>query len=251
MATTDQQGVAATLAAVETTRNPHQFWSAYRLHHPATAGTQANRNNELSKTTTKAVLALASANPHKLREIRQILAPLGYSCLDLSNWPELSELPETSGTFAGNALQKARALHEHCGLVTIADDSGLEVDALGGLPGVHSKRFTPQATGAANNRELLRRLEGQSRRRARFRCAMAVVGNCREEVAHGVCEGSIGHELRGDQGFGYDPLFMPLETPGKSMAELAPQEKNRISHRGRAFRQLPALLQRLFENRYR
>ena len=190
-------------------------------------------------------LAVATANPHKLEEIRGILGPLGFAPVGLEAWPELGDLPETADTFEGNALMKARALFELIGVVTVADDSGLEVDALDGAPGVHSKRFTSEGTHPANNRELLRVLQGVSDRAARFRCVVAVVGPGVELCASGSCEGRIGHELRGAGGFGYDPLFMPRETPGRSMAELSADEKNLISHRGRAFRQLPALLAQL------
>jgi len=188
---------------------------------------------------------VATANPHKLEEIRGILGPLGFAPVGLEAWPELGDLPETADTFEGNALMKARALFELIGVVTVADDSGLEVDALDGAPGVHSKRFTSEGTHPANNRELLRVLQGVSDRAARFRCVVAVVGPGVELCASGSCEGRIGHELRGAGGFGYDPLFMPRETPGRSMAELSADEKNLISHRGRAFRQLPALLAQL------
>jgi XTP/dITP diphosphohydrolase len=191
------------------------------------------------------VLAVATANAHKLREIAAILGPWGWSVVGLERWPEIGEVPETAGTFAGNALLKARALYAHAGLLAVGDDSGLEVDALGGLPGVHSHRFTPEGRSEDNNRELLLRLRGVTERSARFRCVMAVVGPGFEAGAEGICEGRIGLEPRGDGGFGYDPLFLPDETPGRTMAELDATEKNAISHRGRAFRQLPAILARL------
>ncbi len=191
-------------------------------------------------------IALASANPHKLEEIRAILAPFGFEPVGLDAWPDIDDLPETADTFEGNALMKARALAELKGVVAVADDSGLEVDALEGDPGVHSKRFTPEASHAANNVKLLRVLQGIEERSARFRCVIALVTpEGQQALASGACEGRIGHELRGAGGFGYDPLFMPVETPGRSMAELSSAEKNAISHRGRAFRQLPELLEQL------
>jgi XTP/dITP diphosphohydrolase len=191
-------------------------------------------------------IALASANPHKLEEIRAILAPFGFEPVGLDAWPDIDDLPETAETFEGNALMKARALAELNGVVAVADDSGLEVDALGGAPGVHSKRFTPEASHPANNAKLLRVLVGVEARGARFRCVIALVTpDGREALASGACEGCIGHQLRGAGGFGYDPLFLPEETPGRSMAELSSEEKNAISHRGRAFRQLPRLLEEL------
>jgi XTP/dITP diphosphohydrolase len=191
-------------------------------------------------------IALASANQHKLEEIRDILAPYGFAPVGLDHWPDIDDLPETAETFEGNALMKAQALADLKGVVAVADDSGLEVDALDGAPGVHSKRFTPEASHPANNAKLLEVLEGVGDRRARFRCVIALVTpQGQQAFASGACEGSIGHELRGAGGFGYDPLFLPDETPGRSMAELSSEEKNAISHRGRAFRQLPALLEEL------
>jgi XTP/dITP diphosphohydrolase len=190
-------------------------------------------------------IAIASGNHHKLVEIRAILAPFGFEPVGLDAWPDIDDLPETEETFEGNALMKARALFELKGVVSVADDSGLEVDALGGAPGVHSKRYTPQASHAANNDKLLLELDGVQDRRARFRCVVAVVGPGGQITGSGSCEGSIGQRLRGVGGFGYDPLFRPDESPGRSMAELSSDEKNLISHRGRAFRQLPGLLEKL------
>lgn len=191
-------------------------------------------------------IAVASANRHKLEEIRAILAPYGFEPVGLEAWPDIDDLPETADSFEGNALMKAHALARMKGVVAVADDSGLEVFALDGAPGVHSKRFTPQASHAANNAKLLSVLSGASDRSARFRCVIALVTpDGTEALASGACEGAIGHELRGAGGFGYDPLFMPDETPGRSMAELGADAKNAISHRGRAFRQLPGLLTRL------
>jgi XTP/dITP diphosphohydrolase len=140
---------------------------------------------------------------------------------------------------------KARALYLAKGVVAVADDSGLEVDALGGAPGVRSHRFTQEGTHEANNRHLLARLAGVAGRSARFRCAVAVVGPGGEATATGTCEGRIAFAPRGAGGFGYDPLFLPDETPGRTMAELSAGEKNAISHRGRAFRLLPDLLRRI------
>lgn len=190
-------------------------------------------------------IAIATANRHKLEEIRAILAPLGFAPVGLEAWPDLGDLPETAETFEGNALMKARALFTARGVVAVADDSGLEVDALDGAPGVRSHRFTPEGTHEANNARLLALLAGVAKRRARFRCAVAVVGPGGEATSHGACEGCIALAPRGAGGFGYDPLFLPDETPGRTMAELAAEEKNAISHRGRAFRRVPELLRRI------
>ena len=190
-------------------------------------------------------LVLASNNPHKVREISRIVAPMGLVLKTLADFPELAEPPETSDTFEGNALEKANFVFARTGLPTLADDSGLEVDALGGGPGVHSKRFTPEATAEANNRKLLSELQGVEARGARFVCALALVSARGEACIRGTVEGQIAHAPSGDGGFGYDPLFLPIEAPGKSMAELAPQEKDAISHRGRALIALPEMLKEL------
>jgi len=187
-------------------------------------------------------LLLATHNVHKVIEVQAILAGAEVTLRTLDDFPDLGELPETGDTFEANALQKARAAWEATGLLSVADDSGLEVDALDGGPGVYSKRFSPEGIAETNNRLLLQKLHGISDRTARFRCVVAVVGPGWERTAEGRCEGRIGHVPRGDNGFGYDPLFLPDETPGRTMAELDMGEKNAISHRGRAFRQLPGLL---------
>jgi XTP/dITP diphosphohydrolase len=191
-------------------------------------------------------LLFATNNAHKVAEVRQILAGTGITVRTLAEHGLIVDPPETGDTFEANALQKARFVHEHTGLPCIADDSGIEVDALGGAPGVRSKRFSAEATAEANNALLLERLRdvADDARTARFRCALAVVGVGPERVVDGRCEGHIAHELRGEGGFGYDPLFLPDEAPGRAMAELSADEKNTISHRGRAFRQLPGLLGR-------
>mgnify|MGYP001182625052 CR=1 FL=1 len=190
-------------------------------------------------------IILASRNPGKIREIHQILDNDNLEIVGLDAFPELPEIPEEQDSFEGNALQKARFVHERTGLLCVADDSGLEVDALNGAPGVRSKRFTPEATSSSNNRALLRVMQDANQRSARFRCAIAVVGSVGEATACGSCEGEIAYQARGTGGFGYDPLFLPVAYPGRSMAEISTAEKNRISHRGEAFRQLPEILARL------
>ena len=194
-------------------------------------------------------IVLATNNAHKVREIREILGAAGIQdeVLSLDDFPEIPEPPEEQDTFAGNALQKARFVFAHLGMTAVADDSGIAVDALGGAPGVYSKRFTPEKTAQSNNARLLRELAQtpDDQRTARFVCAMAVVSAHGEQVAEATCEGRIAHAPRGQGGFGYDPLFLPDETPGRTMAELSADEKHAISHRGRAFAQLPAVLRAL------
>jgi XTP/dITP diphosphohydrolase len=187
-------------------------------------------------------ILVASRNAHKLTEIREILAPYGLEVEDLNAWPEIGELPEEEDTFEGNALSKAHAAFNVTGCWTVADDSGIEIDSLGGAPGVRSKRFSPEETDEANNALLIERLQNTNDRTGRFRCAIALVGPNGQATASGAVEGQIAHSESGAGGFGYDPLFLPDEAPGRSMAEISPDEKNAISHRGRAFRQLPELL---------
>ena len=187
-------------------------------------------------------ILFATHNAHKAEEVAAILADSGVEIVSLRDFPHITELGEDHLTFEENALQKAREAHAATGLLVVADDSGLEVDALDGAPGVHSKRFSAKATAEANNRLLLQRLAGVTERSARFRCVIAVVGADYQATADGRCEGHIATEARGAAGFGYDPLFLPVEGGGRSMAEMSAEEKNAISHRGRAFRQLASLL---------
>lgn len=188
-------------------------------------------------------LLLATRNAHKLTEIREILQGMDLEILSLDDVPGMpDELAEDGDTFEHNALQKARFVYEATGILCCADDSGIEVDALDGRPGVHSKRFSPAGTNEGNNQYLLELLGGRSDRSARYRCVLALVGDGIEATADGRCEGTIGTSLIGDGGFGYDPLFWPVEAPGRTMAQLTMGEKNAISHRGRAFRHLPRLL---------
>jgi XTP/dITP diphosphohydrolase len=197
-------------------------------------------------------ILLASRNPKKLAELRRILDPAlpDVDVIGLDDVPPYDEVPESGATFADNALIKAREGFRHTGLPTVADDSGLEVLALGGAPGVRSKRFAgadgdPEAVDAANNAELLRRLRGASepRRRARYRCVLVFLRDpsAVPEVFEGVAGGRILETPRGTGGFGYDPLFHSDEL-GKSFGEATPEEKDAVSHRGRALRALAAAL---------
>lgn len=193
-------------------------------------------------STVMTRLVFATHNAHKVEEVRALLAGTSLTLETLTDIGFTDDPPETGDTFVANALQKARYVFERTGRACVADDSGLEVDALGGAPGVHSKRFSPSMQPDDNNRLLLQKLQGVEQRRARFRCVIALVGPDGEHTAEGRVEGRIGQALRGTGGFGYDPLFWPEETPGRTMAELSMDEKNAISHRGRAFIQLPELL---------
>ena len=182
-------------------------------------------------------VVVATGNAHKLVEIEDILgrALPDVRFVALGQLGDFEDPEEDGVTFAENALIKARAAVQETGLTAVADDSGLVVDALGGEPGVYSARYAGvHGDDAANNAKLLDRLAGvsESDRVARFMSVVALVyPDGRELTGTGACEGAIGFEGRGDHGFGYDPLFLPDDTPGKTMAELEPEEKNAISHR--------------------
>lgn len=186
-------------------------------------------------------LVLATRNPHKVREFAQLLA--GHEVVPLPDDVELP--PETGETFAENALGKARAAAAATGMAAIADDSGIEAAALGGAPGVRSARYAGEdATDEENLAKLLREVPADGDRRVAYVCALAYVDpDGRERLFEGRCEGELAHEPRGEGGFGYDPAFLPADLPdGRTMAELAPEEKDAISHRGRAARALLAWL---------
>jgi XTP/dITP diphosphohydrolase len=179
---------------------------------------------------------VSTRNAHKLVEIRQILGP-SFELLDLSSVPALGEVEETGTTFEENAALKALAASAHFGGWVLADDSGLEVDALGGAPGVRSARFSGEgATDVTNRALLLEKLATipAEKRSARFRCVIALARGG-EVLAHfrGAVEGAIIQSEKGEGGFGYDPLFVP-EGFGETFAELGAETKNRLSHRGRA-----------------
>ncbi|MFN1834649.1 RdgB/HAM1 family non-canonical purine NTP pyrophosphatase [Balneola sp. MJW-20] len=183
-------------------------------------------------------LVLASRNKHKIEELRDLLRPLGIDLLSALDFPELEEVVEDKDTLEGNALKKARYVSAMTGLPAVSDDTGLEVDALAGAPGVYSARYAGEdATYGDNVRKLLSEMDGKSNRRARFRTAVALVHDSLEEVFEGICPGQIIREEKGDKGFGYDPVFMP-EGYERTFAELDSEVKNRISHRGRAIQKL-------------
>lgn len=204
-------------------------------------------------------IVLATSNPGKIAEIRKILRDLPVTLLSRDELPEdqrgpaWPEIEETGSSYLENALLKARAIASHTGKPALADDSGIEVDALDGAPGVRSARLAgPDATDDRNNIRLISLMFGVplERRTARYRCVAVLafpLGDGREDLAAvGTCEGSIAMEERGTQGFGYDPWFIP-QGESRTMAELSVEEKDSISHRGRAFRGLSDELQRRLE----
>jgi XTP/dITP diphosphohydrolase len=189
-------------------------------------------------------VVVATRNAHKLREIEVLLGDLGWTLVSIDAVAPDAALVEDEPTFAENALAKARQAQAATGLPAIADDSGIEVDALGGAPGVRSARYAGEpCDDGRNNRKLVEELRGvpAEKRTGRYRCAAAFVDGAREVVREGACEGRVLEVGRGTGGFGYDPLFLVVEK-GRTMAEISAAEKNEISHRAAAFRSLAAVL---------
>lgn len=191
-------------------------------------------------------LLLASNNPGKVGEFRQLLSGCGWEIVTPAEVGLELEVDETGQTYAENATMKAEAYARASGLVTLADDSGIEVDALGGRPGPFSARYAgPDRTDAERVQALLAELAGvpDEERGARFRCVIALADPAgRVELVEGTVEGRIAHEPRGENGFGYDPIFL-LPERGMTTAELPPEEKNAVSHRGVAARKARAVLE--------
>lgn len=179
-------------------------------------------------------LFLASGNAHKIEELRQILDPLGIDLESTLDYPDAPEVEEDRPDLQGNALKKARFWYEKTGLPSIADDTGLEVEALEGAPGVYSARYAGEnVTYQDNVDKLLRELKDEKNRAAQFRTVIAYVIDDKEYFFEGVCKGKILTKEKGSKGFGYDPIFQP-EGYDKTFAELNAKEKNKISHRGKA-----------------
>ncbi len=180
---------------------------------------------------------IATRNRGKLRELKELLADFGLDIQPLDHFPQVGEIVEDGDTFFENAMKKAKTVSEKTGLMAIADDSGLEVDALKGAPGVYSARYAGEdATDEQNYLKLLDEMKDvpEEKRGAQFRCVMvAYRPDGRWVSAEGICRGSITSSPRGEQGFGYDPVFVP-EGDTRTMAELTREEKNKISHRGKA-----------------
>lgn len=186
-------------------------------------------------------LVFASNNRNKIREIHHILGN-SFSLISLYDIGLSEDIPENEPTLEGNALAKARYIHGATGLSVFADDTGLEVDALGGIPGVNSARFAGEAKNSdANIEKLLLMLKGIDNRNARFRTVIALIHEGMEYLFEGTVRGVIIREKRGNEGFGYDPVFMP-EDKNLTFAEMSLDEKNRISHRARAFEKLREFL---------
>ncbi len=192
-------------------------------------------------------IVLATQNQHKVKEILKIWGETPFEILTLKDFPDFPATLEDGKTFEENSLKKAREVCSFTGLIAVADDSGIEVDGLSGAPGIYSARFAGEnATDAENNQKLLELLKdypaGHPARKARFRCVASIVTpEGKEWTSEGVVEGEVLKDLRGMEGFGYDPLFL-LPERGITTAELSLEEKNLISHRGKAFRMIQDIL---------
>ncbi|MGE6488249.1 XTP/dITP diphosphatase [Paenisporosarcina sp. NPDC076898] len=193
---------------------------------------------------------IATKNKGKAKDFEAIFNPFGFEVLTLHDVANDMDVEETGTTFEENAVLKAEALAERLQTFVIADDSGLAIDALNGSPGVYSARYAgEEKSDEANMRKVLTELEGveDENRTARFCCAIALAGpNMETKTAFGTCEGVIAHEKKGENGFGYDPIFF-VPTLGKMMAELQPSEKAAISHRGNAIKKIKAELPNLLK----
>jgi XTP/dITP diphosphohydrolase len=186
-------------------------------------------------------LVFATNNPHKAREVEQILGE-NFSVKTLLDIGCLEEIEETEPTLEGNALLKARHVKEKYGYDCFSEDTGLEVEAIGGAPGVHTARYAGEEKNPdANIALLLKNLEGKENRRARFRTIIALFFNGKETLLEGICEGRIATEKRGTGGWGYDPVFIP-DGYERTFAELGEEVKNKISHRAKATEKLVATL---------
>ncbi|MEQ8241403.1 MAG: non-canonical purine NTP diphosphatase [Cyclobacteriaceae bacterium] len=186
-------------------------------------------------------LCFATNNQHKLDEVSQLLGD-SFKVVNLNSIGCTEELPEDQETLEGNSLQKAKYINDNFNISCFADDTGLEVEALGGAPGVYSARYAGAQRNSEDNMNLLlENLSNQSNRKARFRTVITLILDDQTYQFEGIAKGEILESKRGEKGFGYDPLFLP-EGMNKSMAELTATEKNAISHRGEAIRKLVAFL---------
>lgn len=181
-------------------------------------------------------IMIATSNKGKVREYKSLLEPLGYIVHDLSELDPI-EIDENGSTFQENALIKAKSIQGKCNMTVIADDSGLEIDALNKEPGIHSARYLEGHDYSYKNKVLLERMKDKTDRSARFVCAIALCDETGDHLFTGVMEGKINDQAAGDNGFGYDPIFL-VEQFGKTSAQLTMEQKNSVSHRGIATREL-------------
>tara|TARA_B110000211_G_scaffold129201_1_gene148417 strand:- start:1648 stop:2223 length:576 start_codon:yes stop_codon:yes gene_type:complete len=182
-------------------------------------------------------IVFATNNPNKLKEI-QSLMPAGIEIISLKDIGCTEDIPETGETLEANAFQKARYIKEHYGYDCFADDTGLEIESLNRAPGVYSARYAgPERSAEANMAKILTELDGKENRKAQFRTAIALILNGKEQLFEGKVEGHISETKQGEEGFGYDPIFLPKNYQ-RSFAQMSMDEKGTISHRGRAVRKL-------------
>lgn len=193
-------------------------------------------------------IVFATNNPNKIKEIRDILGD-SFKLLSLHDLKIYEDIPEYEPTLEGNAMHKARVVNRMLNMDVFADDTGLEIEALNGLPGVHSARFAGENKDSGANIEKALSMMGEcENRNARFRTVIALIFNGKEYLFEGVVNGRIINEKRGNEGFGYDPVFIP-EGMTRTFAEMSLDEKNRISHRARAFEKLKEFLTRYNHNK--
>lgn len=196
-------------------------------------------------------IIFATGNENKMREIREILGDLGFEIVSMKEAGISADIVEDGETFEENAMIKAKAVSKLCNDIVLADDSGLEVDYLDKAPGIYSARFMGEDTSYdIKNQAIIDKLEGvpKEKRTARFVCAIAAVLPSGKKIStRGTIEGMIGYEIKGENGFGYDPIFY-VEEFGCTTAEISPEEKNKVSHRGNALRAMRKELLAVYEN---
>ena len=190
-------------------------------------------------------IVFATGNPNKLREVKQLLEP-NFTIVSLKEIGCVEDIPETQPTIEGNAIQKAVYVKEHYGLDCFAEDTGLEIDALGGEPGVYSARYAgPEKNAQANIKLVLQKLNGEKNRKARFKTVVALILDNNTHTFEGIVEGKIASHPSGDKGFGYDPIFFP-EDSDLTFAQMSAEAKNQISHRAKAIEKLTRFLNAKF-----
>lgn len=190
-------------------------------------------------------IVFATGNPNKVKEVKQLLQSSKIEIVSLADIGVTEDIPETQDTIVGNAIQKAQYVRDHYGLNCFAEDTGLEIEALNGAPGVYSARYAgPEKNAQANMRLVLEQLSGIGNRKAQFKTVIALILNDNTHTFEGIIKGNIAQEPQGEGGFGYDPIFVPFNS-SVSFAEMRPEDKNTISHRGIAVRQLAEFLSTL------
>jgi XTP/dITP diphosphohydrolase len=190
-------------------------------------------------------LIIATKNKGKVREIKHVLKPLKLKIISLLDLPRLRDIKENGRTFRENAIKKAQTIAKRLNIKVLADDSGLEVYALGGRPGVRSARYAgPKPTTEKLCGKLLRAMTNKEDRKARFVCVMAIASPKKCKIVKGICKGKIAYKMQGTHGFGYDPVFIP-DGYKETFAQMPLRQKNKISHRGKALKKVADLLRKM------